>query len=148
MDVDALLNAKTLRRWDELFTEKLFNIPIGTTGYFSCMHSFGICPNEIPRTDDMYRKESSVSALPHVRTSLLIVNARDDPLFPPSVFPSAEFIRANSHLIFASTRYGGHVAWAEGGLSWPQDVTYMDRVALDWIQAHIRTPRHAPELPV
>ena len=89
-----------------------------------------------------------MAALPHVRTPLLIVNARDDPLFPPSVFPSAEFIRANSHLIFASTRYGGHVAWAEGGLPWPRDVTYMDRVALDWIQAHVRTSRHAPELPV
>lgn len=29
VDVDALLASKSLREWDELFTFKIFNIPIG-----------------------------------------------------------------------------------------------------------------------
>lgn len=93
--------------------------------------------------DDVYRDESSVLALPNIQTPLLIVNSCDDPLFPESVFPPAEVFRSNPHLIFACTRYGGHVAWAEGVTPWPRDFTYMDRVSLDWISAHLRImPRY------
>lgn len=105
-----------------------------------------ILPYMFVPSEEIYRNESSIQALPHIRTPLLIVNARDDPLFPETVFPPAEVFRANPHLIFACTRYGGHTAWAEGCTPWPNDHTYMDRVALDWINAHLRAPRHAPEL--
>lgn len=178
VDVDALLASSSLHEWDELFTVKIFNISIGAysarlPGPTSLVtitilrrirallaHNVAATPfssqvlfvvsllTETWSTEDLYRNESSALQLPHIRTPLLIVNALDDPLFPESIFPPAEVFRANPQLIFACTRYGGHTAWAEGCTPWPNDFTYMDRVAIDWVLAHLRVPRQAPELNV
>lgn len=72
--------------------------------------------------DDFYYQGSANTHLPHIRIPTLIVNAKNDPMLPPSCYPVA-LAEKHSHVFLEMPAYGGHVGfslkgreqnWAEG----------------------------------
>ncbi|KIJ51375.1 hypothetical protein M422DRAFT_26793 [Sphaerobolus stellatus SS14] len=63
--------------------------------------------------DDYYRTVSSVKYVGRVRTPLLAINSRDDPISCERNLPFSE-IQNNPWVVMATTG-GGHMGWFEGG---------------------------------
>ncbi|GLI66122.1 hypothetical protein VaNZ11_009850 [Volvox africanus] len=75
--------------------------------------------------DEYYRHNNCREALMNVRTPLLCLSARDDPIIDPSLLQYAEDAAAsNPHVLLAVTGRGGHLGWLQGwtGKSWMMDV--------------------------
>ncbi|GIL56813.1 hypothetical protein Vafri_12124 [Volvox africanus] len=75
--------------------------------------------------DEYYRNNNCREALMDVRTPLLCLSARDDPIIDPSLLRHAKDAAAtNPHILLAVTGRGGHLGWLQGwtGKSWMMDV--------------------------
>ena len=92
VDVDALLAARTLRRFDGLGT--------------AVLHGFRDAA-------DYYRRASSKPFLDAIRVPTLLIHAADDPFLPSSAIPCAE-VQANPHLDAIFPEHGGHVGFVSG----------------------------------
>lgn len=90
LDVAHAMRANTIREFDDRFTK----------------HLYGIAD-----VDHFYDVQSSKYTVRHVATPLLCLNALDDPF--EGEIPRDD-IAANQHIILATTRRGGHVAWSTG----------------------------------
>lgn len=65
--------------------------------------------------DDYYERCKPVRFMPGIRIPTLVVAALDDPWIPGALYAGYEWT-ANSHLVPALTRYGGHVGFhGQGG---------------------------------
>ncbi len=95
VDVDAALEAPTIRAFDEVVTAPL-------AGYADA--------------EDYYRHASSAPVLASIRTPTLLLHAMDDPFLPSDAVPR-QAVRANPALCAAFTPEGGHVGFL-GGLPW------------------------------
>ena len=92
VDVDALLAARSLRRFDDLATAPL--------------HGFA-------DSADYYLRASSKAFLDAIRVPTLLIHAADDPFLPSSAIPRAE-VQANPHLDAIFPDHGGHVGFVSG----------------------------------
>ena len=92
VDVDALLAARSLRRFDDLATAPL--------------HGFA-------DSADYYRRASSKPVLGAIRVPTLLIHAADDPFLPSSAIPRAE-VEASAHLNAIFPEHGGHVGFVSG----------------------------------
>ena len=92
VDVDALLAARTLRRFDGLGT--------------AVLHGFRDAA-------DYYRRASSKPYLAAIQVPTLLIHAADDPFLPASAIPRAE-VEANPHLDAVFPEHGGHVGFVSG----------------------------------
>ncbi|GIM16412.1 hypothetical protein Vretimale_19016 [Volvox reticuliferus] len=75
--------------------------------------------------DEYYRHNNCREALMNVRTPLLCLSARDDPIIDSSLLRHAEVAAAtNPHVLLAVTGRGGHLGWLQGLTckSWMMDV--------------------------
>lgn len=135
-----LLQARTIREFDERFTSIMF-------GY--------------PSNDHYYHDASPVHRLKSVQVPMLCLNAADD-VFSPShgglsgsfvfflnavgqctkleQFVSSaaipvEAVKQNPNLALLITCHGGHIGFLEG--MWPRQSTYMDRVFKQFAKAVI-----------
>ena len=91
VNLDCILEARTLREFDEALTAPL--------------HGFR-------DANDYYAQCSSGQFISAVRTPTLIIRALDDPFFAHDI-PQAD-IANNPYLFPALTQHGGHVAFFEG----------------------------------
>ena len=91
LDLDAVLAARTLRRFDELVTAPLH-------GFDSAQH--------------YYESSSAGPRLAQIARPVLIINADDDPIVPGATIPST--LRTLPFLTPVLTAHGGHVAFVEG----------------------------------
>ncbi|GLH13286.1 Uncharacterized protein GBIM_17881 [Gryllus bimaculatus] len=77
---------------------------------------------------ELYRWSSSLNYLKFIRKPMIFVNARDDPLVPePLLQPIKEFACNSSHVLYLELAHGGHLGFYEGGLVYPNPVTWLDR---------------------
>jgi predicted alpha/beta-fold hydrolase len=87
-----------------------------------------------PSVDAYYADQHCCALLEHVAAPTLCLNARDDPIIHPSLL---EYPRnaaaANSRLISAVTRRGGHLGWAEG---W-RPASWYERVCFEFLDASL-----------
>lgn len=93
LDFDNLLEARSLREFDEAATAPL--------------HGFS-------DAEDYYSRSSSKAFLPRIRVPTLLIQALDDPFLPVEALPIEE-IAKNSNLHPAFTRTGGHVGFVGSG---------------------------------
>ncbi len=101
---DALVRAKTLYEFDDVFTAPL--------------HGF-------KGVEDYWRRASSLPALNDIQIPALVIHARNDPFVPAASIPKPEGL--NSHICLWQPRCGGHVGFTSGkapghGLAMPQAV--------------------------
>ena len=95
VDVERLLEVRTLRAFDE----------------------FGTAPlHDFLDSADYYRRASSKPYLPDVRRPTLLIHAVDDPFLPAAAIPRRE-VAENPHLEALLPERGGHVGFV-GGSPW------------------------------
>jgi predicted alpha/beta-fold hydrolase len=80
--------------------------------------------------ENYYRTQSSQQFLAQIRTPTLVVHSKDDPLVPAEVYRHPAFA-TNPFLEVIATEHGGHL----GFLSREKPRFWLDRVALDWMEA-------------
>jgi uncharacterized protein len=96
LDLEAAMEAATLREYDEVATAPL--------------HGF-------PDAETYYRASSSLGFLPRIRTPALLLQSGDDPFLPPGSLPTRE-VEENPFLLAAFTPAGGHVGFVTGPRPW------------------------------
>lgn len=73
---------------------------------------------------------------------MLFVNAEDDPLIPTSMLDIPKTFSENKHnkSILVVTKHGGHQAFFEGGTIIPSQVTWVERLVIQYVDfiAHVK----------
>jgi len=114
VSTNGLDRIRTVYEFDDAYTAKLFG--------------FGTA-------DNYYGTQSAKNFLDGIRVPALLVQAKDDPLIPFSVFDHAAF-RTNPHLALVTTDHGGHL----GFLSRTAPRFWLDPLVLGWIEQVRRSP--------
>ena len=111
-DRDALLRAKDLYEFDNVFTAPL--------------HGF-------KNTDDYWNRASAKPHLQQIKIPALLVNARNDPFVPASSLPSQQ--EAGPHVTLWQPADGGHVGFPQGRP--PAHVRAMPESVGAWLLQHV-----------
>ncbi|NP_001090129.1 abhydrolase domain containing 1 S homeolog [Xenopus laevis] len=114
VDVDHVLEAQTLREYDERYTAPAYD-------YQSC--------------DEYYHKASPDHRLGEIRTPVLCLCSLDDPFSPSNAIPLAE-VSANPCVALLITTHGGHIGFLEDLI--PNHQRYMDRVFRQFVVAVLK----------
>lgn len=114
VDVDRILNVRSLREFDNAFTAPL--------------HGFR-------DADEYYTLNSCRHFVSNIQVPTLVIRAMDDPFFPSDIPHAA--LAGNAHILPALTPHGGHVAFAEGNQ--PLKFRYWaERQAARYLAAYLR----------
>eukprot|EP00096_Caligus_rogercresseyi_P008162 TRINITY_DN2655_c3_g1_i1.p1 TRINITY_DN2655_c3_g1~~TRINITY_DN2655_c3_g1_i1.p1 ORF type:complete len:451 (-),score=123.33 TRINITY_DN2655_c3_g1_i1:241-1593(-) len=101
----------TLIDLDDSYTRKLYN--------FDNVEAF-------------YRNSSSLQYFGGIQVPMIFLNAADDPIVPP---PLTALVKKeaekNDKFIYIDQKHGGHLGFYEGGLLYPNNTTWLDRVLIE-----------------
>uniref|UniRef100_A0A7N9AMS7 Monoacylglycerol lipase ABHD2 n=1 Tax=Mastacembelus armatus TaxID=205130 RepID=A0A7N9AMS7_9TELE len=82
---------------------------------------------------EYYEKESCVHYIHKVTVPLLLLNSLDDPLIHQSLLAIPRTLAEKKpNVIFALTQHGGHLGFFEGAVLFPQPLTWMDKVIVEY----------------
>lgn len=85
---------------------------------------------------EYYEKESCVHYIHNVNVPLLLMNSSDDPLVHQSLLAIPRTLAEKMpNVIFALTQHGGHLGFFEGAVLFPQPLTWMDKVIVEYTDA-------------
>lgn len=102
-----IISAATLPELDDAYTRKVHNFSSVT---------------------EMYRWSSCINYLKNISVPVIFINARDDPLVPEALLvPIREFALKTKNVLYLELAHGGHLGFYEGGLVYPNPVTWLDR---------------------
>lgn len=102
-----IVAAATLPELDEAYTRRVHNF------------------NSV---SEMYAWSSCINYLNGIKAPMVFINARDDPIVPePLLEPIRNFSRNNDKTLYLEVAHGGHLGFYEGGLMYPNPVTWLDR---------------------
>jgi predicted alpha/beta-fold hydrolase len=76
-----------------------------------------------------YATQSSLRLVPEIRVPCLLVQAKDDPMIPFSLFEGPE-VRGNRRIELVSPQHGGHIGFLARGT--PR--VWLDGVAVEWVR--------------
>lgn len=122
VDLDAALEAKTIRELDDRLTRKFY-------------------PN-LPTVEQYYNVSSSRPFVSHVTTPTLCLNAMDDPIIDNERALPFEESKQNPRLILATTKHGGHCAWSDGPFP-DSSRSFLTRVLFEYVEAAFARKRGA-----
>ncbi|VEN61328.1 unnamed protein product [Callosobruchus maculatus] len=102
-----IISAATLPELDEAYTRKVHGM------------------NSI---SELYKWSSSVNYLENIELPIIFINAKDDPIVPePLLEPVRRLSKEKKNTCYIETSHGGHLGYYEGGLLYPNPVTWLDR---------------------
>ncbi|KAK2842626.1 hypothetical protein Q5P01_012826 [Channa striata] len=85
---------------------------------------------------EYYEKESCVHYMHKISVPLLLLNSSDDPLIHQSLLAIPRVLAEKMpNVIFALTQHGGHLGFFEGAVLFPQPLTWMDKVIVEYTDA-------------
>ncbi|XP_061629355.1 monoacylglycerol lipase ABHD2-like isoform X1 [Phyllopteryx taeniolatus] len=86
--------------------------------------------------EEYYKQESCVRYMHKVTVPLLLMNSSDDPLVHRSLLAIPRTLSEKMpNVIFALTQHGGHLGFFEGAVLFPQPLTWMDKVIVEFADA-------------
>jgi len=106
--LEPLKKVRTIYDFDDLYTGPLFG--------------FG-------NADTYYRTQSSNQFIGNIRVPALVVQAKDDPLIPFSVYDHPAF-RENPYLKLVAVEHGGHL----GFIARRRPRFWLDRLVIGWVE--------------
>ncbi|XP_031327658.1 abhydrolase domain-containing protein 2 isoform X3 [Photinus pyralis] len=102
-----IISAATLPELDDAYTRKISNFESLT---------------------ELYSWSSSINYLQNIASPMIFINARDDPIVPePLLEPIKNFVSERPETLYLEVAHGGHLGFYEGGLIYPNPVTWLDR---------------------
>lgn len=102
-----IISAATLPELDDAYTRKICNFETIT---------------------DLYSWSSSINYLKNITSPMIFINAKDDPIVPePLLEPIKSFVSQRPETLYLELAHGGHLGFYEGGLIYPNPVTWLDR---------------------
>lgn len=102
-----IIAAATLPELDDAYTRKVHNFK---------------------SVSELYQWSSCVNYLQDINTPMIFINARDDPIVPEALLrPVRQFASEHSNALYLELAHGGHLGFYEGGLVYPNPVTWLDR---------------------
>ncbi|XP_041651347.1 monoacylglycerol lipase ABHD2 isoform X2 [Cheilinus undulatus] len=94
---------------------------------------------------EYYESESCVHHIHKVTVPLLLVNSSDDPLVHQSLLAIPRTLAEKmSNVIFVLTQHGGHLGFFEGAVLFPQPLTWMDKVIVEYTDAICQWEKKRP----
>ena len=94
--------------------------------------------------EDYYRSQSPKNWVAGIQVPFLVLNALDDPIASARGIP-IEAAQSNPNLIFALTRYGGHLGWFRGTFSLWTKERWVVKPIIEWLIAmHEANPDPMP----
>ncbi|XP_060823927.1 abhydrolase domain-containing protein 2 [Bombus pascuorum] len=108
-----IISAATLPELDEAYTRKLHNFR---------------------SVKEMYKWSSSLFYLDNITTPMVFINALDDPIVPEMLLePIKEHARTRPNTLYVELAHGGHLGFYEGGLLYPNPITWLDRTLVSLV---------------
>uniref|UniRef100_U5EYZ0 Putative conserved secreted protein n=1 Tax=Corethrella appendiculata TaxID=1370023 RepID=U5EYZ0_9DIPT len=103
----AISAAATLPELDEAYTRRV--------------HGFN-------SVTELYTWSSCINYLENIKRPMVFINAKDDPLVPDELLtPIRQFANTQEQTLYIELANGGHLGFYEGGLVFPNPVTWLDR---------------------
>lgn len=83
--------------------------------------------------EEYYDSCSCLSLIPNIKTSMVFINALDDPLIPEPLWrPVQEICKSSSNdHVFILLKHGGHLGFLEGGSLKPNSTSWLDRFIIE-----------------
>lgn len=110
-----IVSAATLPELDEAYTRKVHNFK---------------------SVKELYKWSSSAFYLDNIATPMVFINAVDDPIVPEMLLnPIKEFASSHPSSLYVELSHGGHLGFYEGGLLYPNPITWLDRTLVALVGA-------------
>ncbi|XP_008309700.1 monoacylglycerol lipase ABHD2-B [Cynoglossus semilaevis] len=94
---------------------------------------------------DYYEMESCMLHLHKVSVPLLLLNSMDDPLVHQSLLAIPRALTEKMpNVMFALTQHGGHLGFFEGAMLFPQPLTWMDKIIVEYTDAICQWEKNKP----
>ncbi|XP_036328056.1 abhydrolase domain-containing protein 2 isoform X1 [Rhagoletis pomonella] len=120
-----IIAAATLPELDEAYTRRI--------------HNFST-------TQELYKWSSSLHFLDNIEKPMIFINAKDDPLVPEELLPPIkEFALSRPNTAYIELAHGGHLGFYEGGLIYPNPVTWLDRTVVAMVGSIVMLHMDAAE---
>lgn len=108
-----IISAATLPELDEAYTRKVHNFR---------------------SVSEMYKWSSSIFYLDNITTPMVFINALDDPIVPDKLLePMKRHAIKHPNTIYIELAHGGHLGFYEGGLLYPNPITWLDRTLVSLV---------------
>ncbi|XP_043288096.1 abhydrolase domain-containing protein 2 [Venturia canescens] len=108
-----IISAATLPELDEAYTRKVHNFR---------------------SVKDLYKWSSSINYIGNISIPMVFMNALDDPLVPEMLLvPIRDFAAKHKNVLYIELAHGGHLGFYEGGLIYPNPITWLDRTIVSLV---------------
>ncbi|KOC65565.1 Abhydrolase domain-containing protein 2 [Habropoda laboriosa] len=108
-----IISAATLLDLDEAYTRRVHNFR---------------------SVKELYKWSSSLFYLENITTPMVFINALDDPIVPEILLdPIKEHAKTHPNTLYIELAHGGHLGFYEGGLLYPNPITWLDRTLVSLV---------------
>jgi len=114
-----IISAATLPELDDAYTRKVYGFQT---------------------VEELYKWSSCINYFEGISHPMIFINSKDDPLIPDTLLePVRQFTTTHNKTAYIEMAHGGHLGFYEGGLLYPNPISWLDRSLVAMIGAIVCT---------